>query len=516
MKTKGWQKELKVGITVIIGLILLSIMLIKASNWRFGSGGRTVKIHFDYVGGLLKNAPVHMYGVKIGKVESIQLVEDKVEVTVYLEKDEPIREGYSILIDILGLVGEKYIEIINGPAGNPVTTEHTLKGINPISVGQVMMKANEITEKTLNTIDFMQEFISTNEREIQAGAVKLRDFTIEARDMLRETSDNVNVLLTRINRLAETTEGDIDETMKSLKTFAVEIQKDRENLVTQIEEVMEDIEHILADTKPVIKESSGNIQQVSGELLTSTRKANQYISDLNESLSQLLEQLGDITDYSDEKLQEGLENFVKSSDDLKEISGKIDSLVTQIESGQGTLGKLITEEDGYEDLAEAITAGRSAVEDLSRATRSIDRRLKFFENIHTAKQYELSYDRSSGSLQNQFKISLPRFEPYYYAAGLSVREDKLVYDLQLGRRFGDFIPWVGSIRSKSSIGLDYWPFADRFGISLQSVDVIDKEPEWDLDFALKLYGGWYFILGARDLAGSEIGLNFGLRAVLED
>ncbi len=163
-----------------------------------------------------------------------------------------------------------------------------------------------------------------------------------------------------------------------------------------------------------------------------------------------------------------------------------------------------------------MAAGKLAVQDVSDITRNINRKLRFFEAIHTRKEYELSYDRLSSSLQNQLKFSLTGFEPNLYAAGVSVREDKLAYDLQVGRRFGDFTPWVGSIRSKSSIGLDYWPFSKHLGISLEAIDVTDRQPEWDMDVVLRLFGGWYFVFGARDLAGSEVGLNFGLRTVFDE
>ena len=42
-------------------------------------------------------------------------------------------------------------------------------------------------------------------------------------------------------------------------------------------------------------------------------------------------------------------------------------------------------------------------------------------------------------------------------------------------------------------------------------DITDATPEVDLSAAFKLFGGWHFILGAEDLAGSDIGFNFGLR-----
>ncbi len=516
MKTKWWRNEFKVGLMVIASIVLLSIMLIKASHWHFGAGGHKVRIHFDYVGGLLEDAPIHMYGVEIGQVTLVELVEDKVEVTVLLDEEMPIREGYQIFIDILGLVGEKYIEIMNGPAGNPVTKDDPLRGISPVSVGHVLMKADEITDETLKTIDFVRGFIDRNEKGIHEGVVELKDFIVEARGMLRKTITNVDVLLTKVDKLTEEVEDDVTRTADSLRTFTEGLNTDRERISSLIGNLTDDLDQLADRAVPAIDESVGNFRDVSRELRTSVKKANQQFDDLNQAMSQLMARLDDLTTSSDQKLQKGLDDFGASATELNEIASKIDGIVTEIESGRGTLGKLIVDESGYQKIDEAITAGKRAVEDVSRVTSSINRKLQFIEAMHSSKEYELSYDRLTSSLQNQFRLSFPRFDPYFYSAGLSVRGDNLAYDLQLGRRFGDFVPWVGSIRSKSSIGLDYQPFSKRLWISLEAVDVAQRQPEWDLDVAFRMFGGWYFLVGARDLAGAKIGLNFGVRAILED
>jgi len=501
---------------VIIGIALLSIMLIKASQWRFSSSGHKLRIRFEYVGGLLKSAPVHMYGVEIGKVTLIELVEDKVEVTVLLDEEMPIREGYQVLIDILGLVGEKYIEIMNGPARNPVTKDDPLIGTDPVSVGRVLMKADRITDKTLETIDFVRGFVDRNEKGIHAGAVELKDFIIEVRGILRKTMGNVDILLAKVNELTEEVEGDVTRTADSLRTFVEALNTDRERISSHIQALTDDLNQLAARNIPAVDESVGNLQEVSRDVQTSVKKVNQHIDEISQSLSQLMARLEELTASSDDKLQKGLDDFSNSAVALNEIADKIDSIVTEIDSGRGTLGKLITDESGYQKLDEALTAGKKAVEDVSRVTSSMNSKLEFLEAMNTSKEYELSYDRLSSSLQNQFRLSFPRFDPYFYSAGLSVRGDRLAYDVQIGRRFGSFVPWVGSIRSKSSIGLDYWPFSKRLWISLEALDVTDREPQWDLDTAFRVFGGWYFVLGARDLAGPRIGLNFGIRTILDD
>ena len=201
MKTKWWRNEFKVGLMTIVGIILLSALLITSSNWRFTGRGRKVRIYFDSVSGLLSNAPVHMYGVEVGRVADVKLEDHRVEVIARIREDELIREGYRIRIDIIGLVGEKYIEITNGPLENPLADEDNLKGITPISAGHILAHANELTEKAISTIDSVQSFVSTNEMPVHDGAVELKNFITQARGMLKKTVDNVDALLAEVNKL---------------------------------------------------------------------------------------------------------------------------------------------------------------------------------------------------------------------------------------------------------------------------------------------------------------------------
>ncbi len=516
MKIRWWRNEFKVGLVVLVAIVLLSIMLIKAYDWRFTPGGREIKIRFDYVGGLLKSAPVHMYGMEIGKVTGIALLEDGVEVTARLYEDISIRSGYQVLIDILGLVGEKYIEIINGPvAGSPLARDALLEGTNPISVGYVLLKVDEITNKTLTTMDFVQSFINTNEREISNSVIELKKLIVEARSTLKETLDNVNILLTKINGLTERVAGEVTQTTANVRNFTEELNKDRAEISSTIQEITGNLTQLVTRSTPAIEQSLSNLQEVSEEAPVYMAEIKQHIDELSKSTSQFMAKLNDVTAASDGKLQKGLDDFGKSAAVLSETVDKIDRLIAGIENGRGTLGKLITDDGTHEQLDETMVAGKRAAEDIGSVARRLDGKLKLLDTLSTRKGYELSYNDLSHSLQSQFTLSSTRPSPYFYLAGLSIRAGDLSYNLQVGRRFGDLTARAGSIRSKAGIGFDYWPFSRRIGVSLEGVDVTKREPQLDVNFAVRLIGGWYFIFGAEDIVGTDTGLIFGFKTEID-
>jgi len=512
MGKKWWRNEFKVGLMTIVALVVLSIMLIKASNWKFSPGGQKIRIRFDYVGGLLKSAPVHMYGVEIGKVTSIELADDEVEVIAGLHDTVVLRDGYEILIDILGLVGEKYIEISNGPAGNLVTRDDPLRGTSPISVGRVLNKAEEIISETLDTIETVQGFIDTNEEKVSEGLTELKDFIAEAKSILRKTMVDVDILLKRADKLAERAEVDVSQTVANLKAFTEELNKDRADISAHVRNITDDVDRMVTRTAPAIEKSLANLQAISEKLPASTEKIEQHIDELSKSASQLMARFDEMVDSSDQELQKGLEEFGKSASVLGGTVDKIDKLVSGIESGQGIIGKLITDESSYQQLNDTIAAGKDAAEDVRNLAHSLNRKISFIDTAGMWKGYELNYSDLSESLRNQFTISSSRSNRFFYMAGLYIREGDLTYHLQAGKNFGPFTARAGSIRSKAGVGFDYRVIPRRLGISLEGRDITDRHPDVDLNVAVRLFGGWHFVLGAEDLASSDIGFNFGFRA----
>lgn len=106
--------EALVGGFVILGLFGLVFLAYQVSQVsRIGSGGSyTLYANFSSVSGLKPRASVTLAGVKIGRVEQIEIDKDDYEARVALSIDSrydniPIDSSVSILTQ--GLLGEKYL-----------------------------------------------------------------------------------------------------------------------------------------------------------------------------------------------------------------------------------------------------------------------------------------------------------------------------------------------------------------------------------------------------------------------
>lgn len=107
--------ELKVGLFVLIGLVLLGLLLVQFSKGTsLFRGTYTIKLHTQNVGGLKQRSGVLLSGVQVGGVERIVLAPDGKSVTVFLKiySDYPIYQDARFVIEQAGFLGDQFVAVV--------------------------------------------------------------------------------------------------------------------------------------------------------------------------------------------------------------------------------------------------------------------------------------------------------------------------------------------------------------------------------------------------------------------
>lgn len=182
-------QEVRAGFLITFSVIALMAMLLLSGKTQFFSTSNTVKVGFNYIGGLEKNSPVHFAGHKVGKVTNIELKNEAgglITVTLALSKDVVLRSDSQVFIDSMGFMGEKYVEITVGTpespaleAGKPVT------GTDPMPMMELVKKGT----------DLIQEFEETNE------ALKRMMKDLEA--LLGDNKEHLNGIISNLDATSE-------------------------------------------------------------------------------------------------------------------------------------------------------------------------------------------------------------------------------------------------------------------------------------------------------------------------
>lgn len=128
------KKETAVGLFVLVGMLAIAYMTVKLGNVQvFSDRFYLVKANFTDISGLKINAPVQMFGVKIGFVEDIALDQEHsvASVSMLIDKDVKLTDDAIVSVKTNGLIGDKYLKIAPGGLGDPIKPGDTLFDTNP-------------------------------------------------------------------------------------------------------------------------------------------------------------------------------------------------------------------------------------------------------------------------------------------------------------------------------------------------------------------------------------------------
>ena len=109
------RTEIIVGIFVLAGLLCLGYLAIRLGKLEvLGSQGYNVYGDFASVAGLKPGDPVEIAGVKVGKVESIALADDRARLALRIADHVKLQEDTIASVRARGLIGDKYIVLAPG------------------------------------------------------------------------------------------------------------------------------------------------------------------------------------------------------------------------------------------------------------------------------------------------------------------------------------------------------------------------------------------------------------------
>jgi len=145
--------ELKVGIFVFLGLIILTAFVLSIGKFRTWAAGYDVNVVFNFINGVKVGAPVRFAGMDVGEVKKITLAFDpveektKIKLDCWVRKDLMIPSDSTVWVNTLGLLGEKYVEIIPGKDyKNCLAAKQELIGTDPLAMHEVMELAKKIAD----------------------------------------------------------------------------------------------------------------------------------------------------------------------------------------------------------------------------------------------------------------------------------------------------------------------------------------------------------------------------------
>ncbi len=172
-----------ISLAVLAGLILSAF---RADDLPLIGGGDTYYAAFSEAGGLKANDEVRVAGVRVGKVDAVELDGDHVKVTFKVEGDVDFGKKSAASIRIKTLLGAMYLAL--EPAGS----------------GQLAEESTIPVERTTSPYDVVEAFAGLAETSEKIDTDQLTQSLSTLADLGRNTPDEFRETLEGVSALSET------------------------------------------------------------------------------------------------------------------------------------------------------------------------------------------------------------------------------------------------------------------------------------------------------------------------
>jgi phospholipid/cholesterol/gamma-HCH transport system substrate-binding protein len=109
------RTEIVVGIFVLIGIVCLGYLAIRLGKLEvIGNNGYIVYADFASVAGIKPGDPIEIAGVKVGRVETLSLVDDRARLGLRINESVKLQEDTIASVRSRGLIGDKFLLLTPG------------------------------------------------------------------------------------------------------------------------------------------------------------------------------------------------------------------------------------------------------------------------------------------------------------------------------------------------------------------------------------------------------------------
>ncbi len=325
------QLEIKVGALILVALGILIGFILLLSDISF-KAKQDLSVFFQNPGGLSPGAAVKVAGRKAGAVQEMTFMgrtgpvnptdnrPSLVRVLIEIDEElyQSLRADARFYITTKGMLGDPFLEIDPGSAPIPYDRKAPLFGVDPPRIDLFMADTYALIKSLNGVIDRNADHIDA----LLGGTAKL----LGAVDRAMETDGGVG--LDRVNTVFDNVDG---------------LVADTRNLVNGINSrYVED---------PGVARTLKHMESL-------TRKLDTEVDPLLKEIRSALAELERISGTIGPEEQLRIRKAVAKLDDIAARTDKMiargDAMMSRMERGEGTVGRLMKDEEIYDDLKELI------------------------------------------------------------------------------------------------------------------------------------------------------------------
>ncbi|MEW6368001.1 MAG: MlaD family protein [Acidobacteriota bacterium] len=455
------SSELKVGIFTAIALAILAYMIIvtgSCGDWLRKKEGQRVTALFDSIAGLEKKAAVRVAGVRVGEVSDIKLNPNGVAEVALV-----ISENVYLHQDATAAVTSL------GLMGEKYVEVFPGTGASPHVGDGAVIEGKE--PLSIDQMGSQIVAISTDIRQLTSSLSTVFG-SEEARGKMREIIGNFAEFSEQLRNMISGNREGLGRLLKDTSALPAEIRGD-------LERVSNKLDQLLTTLDSTVAENRGSLRSTTTDMAVVMRQ-------------------------------------------LDETTQLLNAILKKVDSGDGTIGKLINEPTTHDKLNNVLDQMDRSLKDVSSAVghlgmpkTKLGLRTEYLTDSDRAKTYlslgvnpqgkryfllELVNDPTRTRKETTTRIVLNGEE----TVTTEKQKESFTVTAQGGMRFGQLGVRAGFTESTAGLGLDYSLGKDRLKLTLDGYDFgRDEQPRLKAGARLGIYKDFYLTVGGDDLLLSD-------------
>ena len=458
-----FSTSFKVGFVLLVGLIMAVAMIIRFSaNWGQDEG--IIRLHADFndATGLAQRSQVQIAGIQVGEIESISLSGGQAHIVFTVRKDLMLyagaapgsgysKNGATISKQLAGILGDYYLELTPGLEGEKLNDGDAIPNVMQDSgLTGILNNAGKIMEDVSNVTEMLSKVLGS-----ESGERKL-----------------VTLL------------DDLNETMKSVKGITTDNADEIASIISHIETVTENASELAQTGNQKIPELVEDLSDV--------------VEDLKTTIQTLQSGIGDTLDST----KGGIDQLRSSIDKLDDTLASIKNVAENIENGEGTVGKLLSDDSIANEAESLLTETRALIKQGTETLEGANSLLSPISDLNVDIALRGDYLVNANAFRVDFGVKLVPSEDKSYYLGLvmdpegttktqtimtessstgpvyetvTTNDDSVKFSLQYARRWRWFVGRFGIIENTGGLGGDVLLFDDDWQFKFDVFAFNDNE-----------------------------------------
>ncbi len=251
---KDYRKtEIKVGLTVIVGILLFLWLLSWARNLSFTSAETEIKIKFQNVSGLQIGNQVTVNGVQGGYVKDIYLDKGDVVVSISLNGIIHLKEDAKFELVLTDLMGGKKIEVFPGRSETDLDPTIVQNGIYQTDLagmmaffGGIQGDITQVLGDIRQSLTYLNSYLTDKDfnKDLKESVSQMSDISKKLNVMLSENRSDIKVITENTKELTQETKEFIKLNKEDISESVVRLK----NVLQTSDSIMQKVNYFTDET----------------------------------------------------------------------------------------------------------------------------------------------------------------------------------------------------------------------------------------------------------------------------